>query len=132
MFDLICVEVIMTAGRINDGVLGEKIAADYLKLRGYEILERNYRARHLEIDLIARDNNCLVFIEVKTRKNFTYGRAIESLPYWKVLNIRKAALNYITKEEKSTGICKFRLDFVAIDVEFSCDKMVLQHLKDVA
>ncbi len=120
------------AEKIKDGALGESIAADFLRLRGYEILKRNYRVRHLEIDLIARDKNCLVFIEVKTRKNSIFGRAVESLPSWKILNVRKAARYYIVHQEEIPGICEVRLDFVAIDIDGVCDKMTLQHIKGIA
>lgn len=129
---MISAEVKGRMGTVKDGALGENIAADYLRLRGYKILKRNYRVRHLEIDLIARDKNCLVFIEVKTRKNYAFGRAIESLPSWKILNIRRAAQYYIVHQGEIPGICEVRLDFVAIDIDCVCDKMILQHIKGVA
>ncbi|RLD40472.1 MAG: endonuclease [Bacteroidetes bacterium] len=49
------------------GILGEQLAVDYLSKNGYHILERNWRFSHLEIDIIALKDNCLVFVEVKTR-----------------------------------------------------------------
>ena len=132
MVGVISVEVIYSVEKIKVGTIGENIAADYLKLRGYEILERNYRVKHFEIDLIARDENCLVFIEVKTRGNSAFGSAVESLTSWKISNIRKAARHYIIHEEKFSSFYEIRLDFIAIDIEVVYDKMVLRHLKGVA
>ena len=55
------------------GKKGEEIAAQYLSEKGYEILERNWRNRHKEIDIIAKDGNELVIVEVKTRQNDEHG-----------------------------------------------------------
>lgn len=118
--------------KIKVGVIGENIAEEYLKLRGYEILERNYRVKHFEIDLIAKNKSCLVFIEVKTRNNSAFGSAVESLTSWKISNIRKAAQYYIMQKKMFLDIYDIRLDFIAIDIEIVYDRMVLQHLKGVA
>ena len=53
--------------RRDRGALGERLAAEHLERRGFEIVDRNYRTRHGELDLVAADNNALVFCEVKTR-----------------------------------------------------------------
>ena len=55
------------------GARGEALAADYLEKNGYRILDRNYRCRMGEIDLVARKENTLAFVEVKLRKNTSYG-----------------------------------------------------------
>ena len=58
----------------NDlGKLGEELAVNYLTGKGYEILERNWRNIHKEIDIIAKDGKFLVIVEVKTRKSDEYG-----------------------------------------------------------
>lgn len=55
------------------GKLGEKLAVSFLKQKGYHILEKNWRHRRSEIDIIAKNNKILVFVEVKTRNNNHYG-----------------------------------------------------------
>ena len=55
------------------GIIGEKIAQGYLINKGYEILESNYYTRRGEIDIIAKINNTISFVEVKTRNNLEYG-----------------------------------------------------------
>ena len=55
------------------GIIGENIATEFLLKKGFQIIERNFLKPFGEIDIIAKDNNYLVFIEVKTRKNSNYG-----------------------------------------------------------
>jgi putative endonuclease len=59
--------------KIKTGNQGEEIAAEFLQQRGYEILARNYRYKHSEIDLIVRKNDIIVFVEVKTRSSSGFG-----------------------------------------------------------
>ena len=61
------------------GQIGEELAALYLERNGYKIIERNFRYKKYEIDIIAKYNKELVFIEVKTRSNKIYGRPIEAV-----------------------------------------------------
>lgn len=77
------------------GNLGEDIACNFLKNEGYEILDRNYRIINSEIDIIARDRDILVFVEVKTRNNENYGRAVEAVTDTKIKRIITGAKNYI-------------------------------------
>ena len=65
------------------GNLGEDIACKFILNKGYEIVERNFYCRQGEIDIIAKDNEFLVFIEVKTRKNENYGRPIDAITFYK-------------------------------------------------
>ena len=65
------------------GNAGENLAAAYLENHGYRILERNYRCKQGEIDIIAQKCDVLVFIEVKTRKNKNYGRPIDAITFYK-------------------------------------------------
>jgi len=61
------------------GQKGENLATDYLLKNNFEILDRNYREGRIEIDIIAKKNKCLYFIEVKTRTNLNYGYPEESV-----------------------------------------------------
>ena len=56
------------------GIKGEEIAADYLRLKGYTILDTNWRSGHKEIDIIARFKDTIIFVEVKSRANDFYGK----------------------------------------------------------
>lgn len=76
------------------GVIGEKIAQEYLKEKGYEIIEKNFYCRFGEIDIIAKYNEEITFVEVKTRKQIKYGKAAESVTWCKQNHIYKVAEYY--------------------------------------
>ena len=117
--------------RCDIGSSGERIAGEYLKLSGYRILETNYRSGHLEIDLIAEGNACLVFIEVKARRNDSFGSALESISKSKLRNIRMAARMYLSSAPRRIGYLEYRFDLVAIDLDHNGDGMVLRHVKGI-
>ena len=77
------------------GNLGENIACSYIKDLGYEILQRNFRSKKGEIDIISYKNNMIIFTEVKTRKSFRYGLPIESVDIKKLETIKYVAREYI-------------------------------------
>lgn len=79
------------------GKSGEEIVATYLKRNGYKILEKNFRCKFGEIDLIAKKKGVLSFIEVKTRKRITYGAPAEAVNYIKKKHIYKTSEYYILK-----------------------------------
>ena len=79
----------------NLGAWGEERAARYLRLRAYRILDRNYRTRLGEIDLIARRGGFLVFVEVKLRKNDRFGEAREFVNRAKQERILSAAQRWL-------------------------------------
>lgn len=70
------------------GIIGEKIAQGYLINKGYEILENNYYTRRGEIDIIAKINNTISFVEVKTRNNLEYGSPAMAVNGVKKKNIK--------------------------------------------
>ena len=74
------------------GAVGESKAASYLKRHGYNILETNYRCRAGEIDIIARKNEFIVFVEVKARKDADFAEAKEYVTYAKQQRIIKTAM----------------------------------------
>lgn len=75
---------------------GERATANYLQARGYHILERNFRCRGGEVDLIALDGATLVFIEVKLRRSLARGAPVEAVTALKQSRVRKAAQVYLT------------------------------------
>ena len=81
------------------GNLGEDAACEFLKNNGYFILQRNFRCKAGEIDIIAVKDGCTVFVEVKTRKNSGYGYASEFVDYRKQEKIRRAAMYFIKSDD---------------------------------
>lgn len=79
----------------NIGSWGEEIACNYIIKNGMTVISRNYRSKFGEIDIIARNDNCIVFIEVKTRKNNLYGNASEYVTRKKQEKIILTAQEYI-------------------------------------
>lgn len=82
------------------GNIGEEIACNYLKKKGYIIVERNFRTKVGEIDIIAADDGYLVFVEVKERYNDNYGYAADAVNYNKQNKISQVAAQYIRKYRK--------------------------------
>ncbi|MBN1793891.1 MAG: YraN family protein [Candidatus Omnitrophica bacterium] len=97
------------------GALGEELAGRYLRLRGYAIIEQNYRLKLGEVDFIAREKTELVFIEVKTRSATAFGAPDEAITDAKRLHISRVALAYL----KQRGLLreKARFDVVSIILE---------------
>src|SRR3989344_5394776 len=98
---------------INFGNYGEDLAIKYLKNLGYKILERNFRIRGGEIDIVAKDGDYLVFVEVKARWSHEYGLPVESITPWKIKALLKTALFYCVKIK--WGDRPYRIDMVSID-----------------
>jgi|TARA_R110002096_G_scaffold194356_6_gene376517 putative endonuclease len=93
------------------GVLGEEIALDFLRQRGFRLLERNYRNRFGEIDLVMQDDGFIVFVEVRLRSSTNFGGALDSIDYHKRSKLIKCAQHYIAND---SGRNDFRFDVVAI------------------
>ncbi|MDA2922842.1 YraN family protein [Patescibacteria group bacterium AH-259-L07] len=105
----------MKTYRQKVGKRGEEIAVTYLKKNKYTIIEQNYRAgKYGEIDVIARDNNQFVFIEVKTKSDTQFGNPEKELTYYKKKKIQRAIHNYLFKN--SLQDTPWRLDLIAIDI----------------
>ncbi|MBS5510040.1 MAG: YraN family protein [Clostridium sp.] len=101
--------------RATGSIYEEKIAV-FLKQNGFLILERNYRCKQGEIDIIARDGRYLVFIEVKFRATGSTGFSLEAIDHRKASRIRKAALYYLFSHQLSEETpCRF--DAAGIDGE---------------
>jgi putative endonuclease len=105
----------MPPGRRLLGRTGETLAAMALEKNGYRILTRNYRTPFGEIDLIARHGECLVFIEVKLRRNFCYGTPLEAVTRTKKERLRLSAQHYL--QEQGTPEIMVRFDVIAITLE---------------
>jgi putative endonuclease len=96
----------------NDtGNLGEKMAAKYLAAKGYTILHQNWRHKHLEVDIIATQNNILHFIEIKTRRTKKFGLPEEKVSKKKLENLINAAEVYLYENPQWKQI---RFDILSI------------------
>jgi len=94
------------------GDLGEEIARRYLARKGYRIVERNYRTRRGELDLIARQRDTLVIVEVKLRRNTTYGDPLDAVTPRKQRAIRLMAEEYLA--ERDPDYRELRFDVLGI------------------
>ena len=81
------------------GNIGEAAACEFLIRAGYKIIQRNFRCKTGEIDIIALQNGCTVFVEVKTRKNTNYGYAAEFVDYRKQLKVKRAAMYFLKSRD---------------------------------
>ena len=102
------------------GSFGESRAVEYLDNKNYEVLEQNFRCRIGEIDIIAKDKENLVFIEVKTRSSIYYGLPGESVNFRKQQTIGRCAKIYLVSKKKYKDInCRFDV----IEVMTECGKI---------
>jgi putative endonuclease len=99
------------------GKYGEDLACAYLKKAGYKIIERNFRIRGGEIDIIALDRQTLVYVEVKTRSSHQFGLPEESVTYHKLRFLERAAKFYRLQRKNLPDL--ERIDVVSIDLSGS-------------
>ena len=97
--------------KIKKGKEGESLAADFLKEKGFEIVERNYRHKQSEIDLIVKKNNWLIFVEVKMRSSDAFGYPEHFVDYKKAKNIVNGAEEYTYRKDWQGNV---RFDIVSI------------------
>ena len=112
--------------RHNLGQTGEDVAEIYLLKNNYKIIERNFNCRQGEIDIIAKDKNELVFIEVKTRTNKKYGKPIDAITYYKKKHILNSIKYYLYLKKLENAFV--RID--VIEVYQKKDGFWLNHIKD--
>ena len=113
------------AKHIALGKKGEDLAAVFLQRKGYEILHRNWRTGHLEIDIIAQIGNEIVFVEVKTRATAAYGFPEEAVSKAKAQKLFKAADAFIIQENIDNEI---RFDIISILLKGGLEN--IYHIED--
>lgn len=89
------------------GNYGEELATKFLIKNKYKIIEKNYSCKFGEIDIIAKDKNILVFVEVKSRTNEKYGTPATAVNYYKKRNIINTAKYYLMKNKLQNEFCRF-------------------------
>lgn len=107
------------------GIIGEKIAQKYLKDKGYEILETNFYTKKGEIDIISMKENCIIFVEVKTRNNLEYGTPAMSVNTIKKKHIKSAAKIFI----HINGFYKYDVRFDIVEVIIKNGKCKINHIE---
>ena len=103
--------------RRDTGALGERLAKDFLKKRGYHILETNYRCPEGEIDIVAKHKDFLVFIEVRTKTSLDFGSPEESITATKKSHMRATAFHYLQAHNDLPQ--QWRIDMVAVELSQS-------------
>lgn len=109
------------------GDRGESIAVDFLIGRGYSILEKNWRFRHKEIDIIARDDSELVIVEVKSRTGEMVENIVDTIDRRKIKNLVIAANAYVLKRGVDLNI---RFDIIVVIFKDKRGEVNINHIKD--
>jgi len=97
------------------GAIGEKLAKNFLKKKGYRILETNFRCREGEIDIVAQQTDYLVFVEVRTKTGSSFGSPEESVTFAKKEKLIASALVYLDSHRNRPSL--WRIDFVAVELD---------------
>jgi putative endonuclease len=116
----------MTKERLSLGRMGEDVAAKILKEAGYRIIERNYRCRGGEVDIVALDGKTVVFVEVKTRSSEEYGPPQLAVDGRKQRQLTRAAMTYLKEKRLLTWSARF--DVVGIVVRGKSHEV--EHIKN--
>ncbi|MDD3642547.1 MAG: YraN family protein [Candidatus Krumholzibacteria bacterium] len=118
-------------GKAACGRAGERIACAWLELIGCRVVGRNRRAGRGEIDIIALDGSCLVFVEVKTRRSGRFGGGAEAVDRRKLQSMRRTAALMLASGGTDDGVREFRFDVITVDVEGAGAGLRLRHLRGV-
>ena len=110
----------------SPGAWGEDLALRYLIQHGYTLLERNYRTRRGEIDLIVRKDDILVFVEVKLRRQTAFGDPLEAVTYRKQNTIRSVAEHYLYTRNQPFDTLRFDVIGILVDRP----EVRLHHIED--
>ncbi len=123
------------ASRQDLGLLGEQLALEHLQRRGFALVERNYRSRWGELDLIVRGDDVLVFCEVKTRQ-FSGGApadasaALEAIGPRKRRQVRSIARRWLNERRKRPLTRELRFDAIGVTVDRAGRLIALEHLEN--
>lgn len=111
------------------GKHGEDIAALYLKKNGYSIIERNFKKRYSEVDIVAIEKNVLVFVEVKTRLSTDFGTPFEAITKRKRDQLTKAAHFYKMTHKNMPDL--LRIDAVSVEFDVKSGEPIVQLIKNI-
>jgi putative endonuclease len=105
------------------------MARRYLETKGWRILAQNWRCRMGELDLVALDGNCVVFVEVRTRQSARFGTAAESVDWRKQKKVRQVAVAYLSSNRVFCAH-RFRFDMISIQMPENGQAPVLEHIEN--
>jgi len=111
------------------GFFGEDLAVKYLIKKGYRIIDRNVQIGHKEIDIITNKDNKIVFIEVKTRSNFSFDSPEFSVMGKKIKLLKKAIKTYLIRNNSLQSL--FQLDLIVIDIKKNDNMANIKHYMDI-
>lgn len=111
--------------RKKAGDYGENVAKGYLEAKGYAILTQNFRAFGGEVDIVAKDGDYIVFIEVKYRKQLAYGRPVAAVTESKRRKIVAAAYGYLAQNGRGDEYCRF--DIIEV---FGREQLAINHIEN--
>ena len=106
--------VMASDARQSLGELGETLACEELRRRGYAILERRYRTRYGEIDIVARHGDVLVFVEVKARAGEAFGTGAEAVTRYKQRRVAQMAADFLVRRRLQDRPCRFDVVSIAV------------------
>ncbi|MDD4924691.1 MAG: YraN family protein [Dehalococcoidales bacterium] len=118
----------MKLSRKEIGRLGETLVAEYLKKNGFNIIETNYRCHFGEIDIIAQEEDCIVFAEVRTKTSSGFGTPEESVTNTKKKHLIKTAYIYLGEKDKMQA--DWRIDFIAVELDRNNKPSRIEHYRD--
>ena len=110
------------------GNLGEKLAAEFLKKRGYHILQTNYRCPEGEVDIVARWQDYLVFVEVRTKRSREFGSPEESITPAKMDKLRRVVAQY--RQTHRDLPASWRIDVMAIEMDMQNRLRRMEHIEN--
>jgi putative endonuclease len=111
------------------GDLGESLAADYLRNKGYQLLDQHFTTRYGELDLVMQEDDAIVFVEVKTRTNETFGLPEASVTPEKLEKIQNAGLLWLQEHPDSPE--DWRVDVIAIVLDKQHRLKDIRHFMNV-
>ena len=118
----------MPTNKIQLGQFGEKIAANYLTKKGYQIIARNYHTREGEIDLVCQKDEVIVFVEVKTRTSRRFGWPEEAVTEEKLEKMAMTAEKYIEENRINS---EWQIDIISIIANRTAKTARINHLKNI-
>ena len=116
----------MSSGKLLLGREGERVAEQFLKRKGYKLVERNYRCPVGEIDLIALDRRVIVFVEVKTRSGHGFGTPSEAVARWKQKKMIQTAMFFLNQKRLHNRDARFDV----VGISWSGHEPVFEHIEN--
>ena len=108
------------------GLLGERIAAKWLRRRGWRVLEHRFRSGHRDLDLVVQRGKTIAFVEVKTRTDLCFGGPVSAVDFFKLQQLRRSAVVWMSRHGRP-GM-EYRIDVVAVWI--SGDHVKIYHVEN--